>query len=72
MSKIEIKVKEIKYQKYYDVLEKIALKNERENILKKINYLVMAKDMIKYNVNVNLLVDSVIVNLGGNYEGSWS
>ena len=63
--KIEIKAKEIKYQKYYDVLEKFALKNEKENILKKINYLVMAKDMIKYNVNVNLLVDSVIVNLGG-------
>ena len=63
--KIEIKAKEIKYQEYYDILEKIALKNDRDKILKKINYLVMAKDSIKYNVNNNLLVDSVIVNLGG-------
>ena len=70
--KIEIKAKEIKYQEYYDILEKIALKNDRDKILKKINYLVMAKDSIKYNVNNNLLVDSVIVNLGGIYEGSWN
>ena len=63
--KIVIKAKEIKYQEYYDNLEKIALKSDRDIILKKIDYLVMAKDLIKYNVNNNLLIDSIIVNLGG-------
>ena len=63
--KIVIKARNIKYQDYYDVLVSIALKNNRDIILKKINYLVLAKESIKYNVNNNLLIDSVIVNLGG-------
>ena len=63
--KIVIKAKEVKYPEYYDVLVKIALKNDQNTILKKINYLVMAKDSVKYNVNNNLLIDSVIVSLGG-------
>ena len=37
-------------------------------ILYKINYLLNIKDSIKYNVNVNLLFDSVIINVGGYYE----
>ena len=63
--KIAIEAKNIKYQKYYDVLSWIALKNNRNVILNKINYLLMAKETIKYNVNNNLLVDSIIVSLGG-------
>ncbi len=63
--KIVIKAKEVKYPEYYDILLKIALKNDQNTILKKINYLVMAKDSVKYNVNNNLLIDSVIVSLGG-------
>jgi len=70
--KISIKSKVIRYNQYYDILSEIALKIDVNSILKKINYLVMAKDSIKYNVNNNLLVDSIIVNLGGMYEGSWS
>jgi len=70
--KIGIKSKVIRYNQYYDILSEIALKIDRNNIFEKINYLVMARDAIKYNVNNNLLVDSVIVNLGGMYEGSWS
>ena len=70
--KIVINSQKLKYLDYYDVLRAIALKNSKESIIKKINYLVMAKDSIRYNVNNNLLVDSVIVNLGGMYEGSWS
>ena len=70
--KISIKSKEIKYSEYFDILSEIALKSNQNVILEKINYLVMAKETIKYNVNNNLLIDSVIVNLGGKYEGSWS
>lgn len=70
--KISLNDKKIKYKKYVDILLEIALKNNRDIILEKINYLVLAKDSIKYNVNNNLLIDSVIVNLGGKYEGSWS
>ncbi len=46
--------------------------NDKNKILKKINYLIEAKDSIKYNVNSGLLIDSLIVNIGGNYEGSWN
>ena len=70
--KISLNDQKIKYKSYFDVLSDIALKNSRDIILEKINYLVLAKDAIKYNVNNNLLVDSIIVNLGGKYEGSWS
>ena len=70
--KISLNDKKVKYKNYVDILSEIAFKNSRDIILKKINYLVLAKDAIKYNVNNNLLVDSVIVNLAGKYEGSWS
>ena len=70
--KVEIGKRNIKYKEYYDVFFDISSKNNHEVLLEKINYLVMAKDSIKYNVNSNLLVDSVVVNLGGKYEGSWS
>lgn len=62
----------IKFNSYLDILTDIASKNTSNEILNKINYLVDAKDSIKNNVNVNLLVDSLIINIGGKYESSWS
>ena len=70
--KIGIESKSIKYDKYFDILSEIALKNSMNTILDKINYLLVAKDSIKYNVNNNLLIDDVIIKLGGSYESSWS
>ena len=40
-------------------------KSDKRKLLSKINYLIFAKDSIKYNVNMQLLIDSVVVNLGG-------
>lgn len=70
--KINTGNKFIKFNDYLDILNDIASKNTCNEILNKINYLVDAKDSIKNNVNVNLLVDSLIINIGGKNESSWS
>ena len=68
MIKVKNNINDIKYSKYYDRLENLVEKNNMDAILYKINYLLNIKDSIKYNVNVNLLFDSVIINVGGYYE----
>ena len=69
--KIKIGNNDIKYSNYYDSLKKISEMNKEKSILNKIKYLLEAKDSIKFNVNSNILVDSLIVNVGGKYESSW-
>jgi DNA polymerase III gamma/tau subunit len=63
--KINTENKFIKFNNYLDILTNIASKNTNNEILNKINFLVDAKETVKNNVNVNLLVDSVIINIGG-------
>ena len=46
-------------------LNEIASKNDQAKILDKINILLELKDTIKNNVNINLLIDSLIVRVGG-------
>ena len=43
----------------------IAKKNAQNKIIDKINILIKMKDRIKNNVNINLLIDSLIVSIGG-------
>lgn len=62
----------VKFKKYVDVFSQIAKNNTINIILDKINYIVVAKDLIKNNVNINLLIDNLIVNIGGKNEGCWS
>ena len=62
----------IAFDNYLGELMAIANKNTTNTILNKINYLVEAKDSIKNNVNINLLVDSLIIKFGGENESSWS
>lgn len=50
---------------YYDVLVEYANNNDEKKILSKIDCLVKTKDAIKYNVNSNLLIDSLILSIGG-------
>lgn len=50
---------------YYDVLVEYANNNVEKKILSKIDCLVKTKDAIKYNVNSNLLIDSLILSIGG-------
>ena len=69
--KINIGFSEIKYMQYFDIFKQIAIKNTKMQLLKKINYLIESKEKIKNNVNINLLIDSIIVKIGGENEGSW-
>lgn len=55
-------VKCIKWKKKIMEFAKI---NNLDKILKKINILMEAKDSIKFNVNSNLLLDSIIIGIGG-------
>ena len=56
----------INFNLYLDILTDISNKNNELDILKKISYISYVKDGIKYNVNINLLIDSLIINVGGN------
>jgi len=58
------------FSDFYDVYMKIVEKNNMESVIFKLNCLIKAKDSIKFNVNSNLLVDSIILNLGGYNECS--
>lgn len=60
----------IKYLKIIDKLEKISRLNKMDELLKKINLVLEAKDSVKYNVNSNLLIDSVVVGIGGVTDAS--
>ena len=55
----------INFNLYLNILTDISNKNSELNILKKISYISSVKDAIKYNVNINLLIDSLIINVGG-------
>ena len=46
-------------------IKEIAQKNSKEEICQKINKLVELKDLIKYNINTNLLMDKLIISLEG-------
>jgi len=49
-------------------MNNIVKKNDTTTIINKINFLIDAKDSVKYNVNINLLVDSIILGIGGKCE----
>lgn len=63
--KIIISMKKDVSIRNYDKLVKYCDNNDINKILNKISYIVDAKDAIMYNVNCNLLVDSLILNIGG-------
>lgn len=67
---IMIKKKQTKCTKWNVIIENISKLNSLDDVLKKINVLLEAKDSIKFNVNSALLIDSVIVSIGGISNGS--
>ena len=60
----------IKYVKWIDKIKCMSSMNSLDDILNKINILVEYKDSIKFNVNSNLLMDSLIISIGGINDGS--
>ena len=55
----------IKLDRWRDKIESFSINNKLDGILKKISILIESKEAIKFNVNSNLLIDSVIIGLGG-------
>ena len=70
MMKIKNDNNNIKCIKWIDEIKNISSMNSLEDVLKKINILVEYKDSIKFNVNSNLLMDSLIISIGGVNNGS--
>ena len=70
--KISVNNLNISFKNYEDIFTDFAGKNTYNDLLNKINYLVKTKDTIKNNVNINLLIDSLIIEFGGKHESSWS
>lgn len=68
---ILLKRDNIKCVLWKDKIEEISLYNSLDSILKKINILLEYKDSIKFNVNSNLLMDSLIISIGGVKNDSW-
>ena len=60
----------LKYIKWKDKVSEFAKLNKLSMVLEKINVLMEAKDSVKFNVNSNLLMDSVIISIGGITDGS--
>lgn len=69
--KIKMGSNDIKYIKFISKLQDISSDNNMNQLLEKINCILEYKDRIKFNVNSSLLIDSLIVNIGGNYGSSW-
>ena len=59
-----------KYTKWREKIFELSKLNYLDGVLEKINILINAKDSIKYNVNSSLLIDSIIINIGGIANGS--
>lgn len=55
----------IKFESFRDRFINLIGNNNLNMLLEKINFLVDIKDSIKFNVNSNLLVDSIILGIGG-------
>ena len=70
MMKIKTGSKNIKYSRWVDKISEFVNLNNLDGILAKINILLEAKDSVKFNVNSSLLVDSIIISIGGITDGS--
>lgn len=55
----------VKCSKWKDKILELSKLNNLKNVLEKINILLDAKDSIKFNVNSSLLMDSIIISIGG-------
>lgn len=58
------------YDKFRDDYYKIVDRNNINSLIDKIHWLIDARDSIRFNVNINLLVDKIILKVGGCNEHS--
>ena len=70
MMKIVTGSNKIKCKFLEDKIIELSKLNNLDKISEKINILIDAKDSIKFNVNSNLLIDSIIISIGGMADDS--
>lgn len=68
--KVVTSVENIKFSNMVDKIYEIAKNNKLNCVLEKIRILMEAKDSIKFNVNSTLLIDSIIISIGGVIDDS--
>lgn len=68
--KLLMENRNIKLVKWEEKLIELSKLNKMDIVLEKINILLEAKDSIKFNINSNLLMDSIIISIGGMTNGS--
>lgn len=62
--KFKYKIDDYFFKDYLNYVEKIANMNKVDKVINKINVCVSARDKLKYNLNVNLLIDDMVIRLG--------
>ena len=60
----------VKYVCLLDKYHVVCNNNTLDKLLDKLDIVLNIKDIVKYNVNINFLIDRLIIELGGQYEGS--
>lgn len=53
------------FDDYLEDVKRIANKNTREQLLNKIREIINIKDLVKNNININLLIDKLVIRLEG-------
>jgi hypothetical protein len=53
------------FDDYVEVIKNVADKNDKDVLLMKLNKIIEIKDLIKSNVNTNLLIDKLIIEFEG-------
>ncbi len=56
------------YKDKLDIIEEIASKNDIDDLAKKLEYLDNFRTSVRYNLNINLLVDKLIIDMCGDYK----
>ena len=65
----KIKKKIEDFNNYYDLIENITKNNNEKQILNKIMVIFSIENMLEYNMNISLLLDKLVFELGRtNYE----
>ena len=58
------------FNDYIDLLNDISKLNDDDKLLKKLSILLEYKEYIKFNVNIGLLFDSLIISFEGDNDGN--
>lgn len=63
--KYRCNVNNLFYKDYINYIAKLADNNSMEEVIHKIDVCIDTKEMLKCNLNINLLIDNMVIELGG-------